>query len=129
MISSFTPRLLTSVINASPSTELKPRSFIIQSIRNNYGKPDPNDYETFDEMVGMNIDYWQFRADRVEKIHSTNNFVGLWYSVTRASENEEMWFKAFTEGGGVDFFFSDKPIEAMQSRDSLQNQQLTKQQF
>lgn len=87
MISSFTPRILTSVINASPSTELRPRSFVIQSIRNNYGKPDPDNYETFDEMVGMNIDYAQFTSERVEKIHSTNNFVGLWYSVTRASED------------------------------------------
>ena len=87
MISSFTPRILTSVINASPSTELRPRSFVIQSIRNNYGKPDPDNYETFDEMVGMNIDYAQFTSERVEKIQSTNNFVGLWYSVTRASED------------------------------------------
>ena len=35
-----------------------------------------------------------------------------------------MWENVFTCGGeGVDFFFSDKPIEAMQARDSIQAQQ------
>ena len=37
-------------------------------------------------------------------------FFGLWYSADRKSENEEMWQKVFSVGGGVDFFFSDRPL-------------------
>ena len=31
-----------------------------------------------------------------------------------------MWQSVFTEDGGVDFFYSDSPLEAMQMRDQLQ---------
>ena len=31
-----------------------------------------------------------------------------------------MYEKVFTIGGGVDFFFSDRPLDAMKVRDQLQ---------
>ena len=31
-----------------------------------------------------------------------------------------MWQKVFTMEGGVNFFFSNKPLKAMQARDKLQ---------
>ena len=39
----------------------------------------------------------------------------MWYSAARASEDNAFWDKMF--GLGVDFFYSDKPLEAMQARE------------
>lgn len=83
--------------------------------------PDVADYATFDEMQGVNINYEYLTAERVQKVHSEEHFIGLWYSVAMQTENEQMWHSAFTSGGGVDFFYSDNPLDAMQTRNNLQH--------
>ena len=120
MVSSFVPRILTSIIAASPSTETYKRDFIIQSLRNRGGVEDPHDYATHDQMTGVNIYIEYLTPERVLKVHSTKNFIGLWYVAVRQTEDAEMWSKVFLSGGGVDFFYSDKPLEAMAIRDSFQ---------
>lgn len=120
MVSSFVPRILTSIIAASTSTETYQRDFIIQSLCNRGGVEDPHDYATQDQMTGVNIYYEYLTPERVKKVHSTQNFIGLWYVAVMQTEDVEMWSRVFLSGGGVDFFYSDKPLEAMATRDSLQ---------
>ena len=79
MVSSFVPRILDAIIEASASAD-QPRKFMIQSLRNRKGVPDPADYSTFEHMTGVNIFYNYLTQERVEKVHSTGSFIGLWYS-------------------------------------------------
>ena len=59
--------------------------------------------------------------ERIKKVQKSGHLVGLWYSVFRDPvEDVKMWRPVFTMAGGVNFFFSDKPLEAMKSRDKFQ---------
>ena len=67
----------------------------------------------------MNIFLNYLTKERVEKVHSTNNFIGLWYAASHETENDDLWARIFTTGDGVDFFYSDHPLEAMQARETF----------
>ena len=47
--------------------------------------------------------------------------VGIWYSTTKLPvENEETYELVFGKSGNVvDLFYSDRPLEAMKSRDLI----------
>ena len=64
-------------------------------------------------MTGVNIDSTQLTWDRVLKTHKDNRLIGVWYSVNRAVEDLTMWERIFTYSEPIDFFFSDRPLEAM----------------
>ena len=110
MISSFVQRILDSIIAASTPA----RKFIIQSLRNRGFKPDPADYEIFDQTTGINMMLQYMTVERVSRVRNNGGLIGLWYYAPKdPNENHEMWSKVFTICGGVDFFFSDKPVQAM----------------
>jgi len=44
----------------------------------------------------------------------------VWYAADVFEENEVMWEDVFEPQSAVDFFYSDRPLEAMQARDKLQ---------
>ena len=68
-------------------------------------------------MTGVNIFLSYLTDERVNKVHNDGSFIGLWYVASRTEENTEMWQQVFKVDCCVDFFFSDKPVEAMQARD------------
>ena len=56
----------------------------------------------------------------MQKIHDGGNYAGVWYAADTSEESDEMWNEVFTiNSKGVDFFYSDKPLEAMKARDTL----------
>mmetsp|Transcript_13204 Transcript_13204/g.17964 ORF Transcript_13204/g.17964 Transcript_13204/m.17964 type:complete len:129 (+) Transcript_13204:519-905(+) len=121
MVSSFVPRIIDSVIRASTSPPAtKPRDFIIQSLRNRMGLPDTLDYAILDETTGVNIFLDYLTEERVTKVHSNGGYVGLWYAASKHTEDAAMWEKVYTTGAGIDFFFSDKPVEAIEARNRHQ---------
>ena len=87
-------------------------------MRNRGLKPDALDYVTPEHMTGINIMYDYLTEERVRKVHGSEKLMGVWYFAKTRTEDAEMWAKLFTIEGGVDFFFSDNPVEAMQIRDS-----------
>ena len=61
-------------------------------------------------MSGVNIRY-NFLTDEVlNKVHSQRKLLGVWYNKIDTIEDNVMYKKIFTSG--VDFFYSDKPLEA-----------------
>lgn len=42
----------------------------------------------------------------------------------RSMTEPEQWPLVFSEDGGVDFYFSDRPLEAMRARDAIQGEQM-----
>ena len=64
MISSFVPRIIDSVIAASTPE----RKFIIQSLRNRKGLPDPANFETFDQTTGINILLQYMTEEIIKKV-------------------------------------------------------------
>ena len=79
MISSFVPRIIDSVISASSPD----RKFIIQSLRNRRGLPDPASYAMFEQTTGINIMLQYMTEARIKKVQKSGHLVGLWYSVFR----------------------------------------------
>ena len=68
-------------------------------------------------MTGVNIRY-NFLSNEVErKVHYKNKLLGVWYNKIDTNEDNEMYENVFSIGGGVDFFYSDKPLEAKKVRD------------
>lgn len=64
---------------------------------------------------------------RVKKVRRSGGLFGLWYlALWNPNEGDKIWNKVFTIEGGVDFFFSDKPLQAMQARDKLQQKSKSK---
>jgi len=51
-------------------------------------------------------------------IKSQSGLVGVWWHASHQQENDEM-YKLVMQDCGVDFFFSDKPLEAMAYRKNL----------
>ena len=112
MISSFRRRIIDSVIRAS-SPPYK-RNFVVQSLRNAGRLPDPDNYEVFAGTTGINLLFNYLEEDIVQKIHDGGNYAGVWYAADTSEESDEMWNEVFTiNSKGVDFFYSDKPLEAM----------------
>ena len=117
MISSFVPRIIDSVISASPSN----RKFIIQSLRNRKALPDPANYAIFDQTTGINIMLQYMTEERIKKVQKSGHLVGLWFSMAReGKEDVKVWKQVFTMAGGVNFFYSDRPLESMKARDKFQ---------
>lgn len=82
--------------------------------------PDPFNYEVDEGTTGINVLYEYLTEEIVQKAHTAGNYVGVWYATATKEESEEMWDEVFSVAGkGVDFFFSDKPQEAMKARDKL----------
>ena len=54
-------------------------------------------------------------------MRSGGNLIGLWYKASVNPDEHVLWEDVFSIGGGVDFFFSDTPIKAMQARDKIQS--------
>ena len=115
MISSFVPRIIDSVIAASTSD----RQFIIHSLRNRMGLPDPADYAIFDQTRGINIMLQYLTDEIVSQTHASGSLVGLWYAARLNPLEDDMWQQVFSAAGGVDFFFSDKPLHAMEARNRI----------
>ena len=47
--------------------------------------------------------------------------MGVWYRPANTKENQDVYDKIFGKTGKtVDYFYSDKPIEAMAARDIIQ---------
>ena len=141
MVSSFVPKILSSIMKASDPESS--RHFMIQALRNRSGIPDYiYDYGTQEGMTGINISYDYLEEGRCSKVHSDNKYLGIWYSgwvrsdlwspmsyLDEHSSNvfgvngdhstpePDMWEKAFTIDGGVDFFYSDYPLQAMELRE------------
>ena len=61
MVSSFSATLLLDVARASENR----RDFVIQSLRNGFGGPDPEDYAVDSQMHGVNIVYNQVNRQLV----------------------------------------------------------------
>lgn len=57
---------------------------------------------------------------RIEYAHQEDSYAGVYYADGIDKENDKMWNKVFTMGDRVDFFYSNKPLEAMKARDNLQ---------
>ena len=69
-------------------------------------------------MTGVNIFLEYLTEERVSKVHNDGSLIGLWYVKARHTEDAAMWEKAFTFDGGIDFFYSDMPLAAMEYRNS-----------
>jgi len=74
-------------------------------------------------MTGVNISYSYLTNAVATRVLQDQSYLGVYYCANVQRENQEMWQKAFTTCGGVDFFYSDIPIPAMQVRDRLQSVQ------
>ena len=70
-------------------------------------------------MAGINIVYEDLAEESVRKVQFENKLLGVWFVKKSQPESKAMRTKVFTIEGGVDFFFSDDPLEAMKLRDSL----------
>ena len=117
MISSFNNEVLDAVISVSAT----PRRFMVQRLTSPDFEDDRDQYNTFEDHSGVNIFFNYITEQVVNKVHQQgNNKIGLWHCARRNTENDHMYRQIFTIGGGVDFFFSDKPVEAMLARDQLQ---------
>ena len=117
MISSFNSEILDAVTSVSAT----PRRFMVQRLTNPDFEDDRDQYNTFEDHSGVNIFFNHITEQVVNKVHQQgNNKIGLWHCARRNTENDHMYQQVFTIGGGVDFFFSDKPVEAMRARDQLQ---------
>ena len=69
---------------------------------------------------GVNIHLKNLNEANVKKVHSKGQLIGVWIDAKlSASENNLLWNKVFKGPTTVDFFYSDKPLEAMSYRDSL----------
>ena len=75
-------------------------------------------------MNGVNLIYSQLSKGLVETIRTSNEhqLLGVWYWAPESSENAAMYMRVFNTCGNIDFFYSDKPIEAMAARDSIYEQ-------
>jgi len=73
-------------------------------------------------MDGINVDLRYLEQDVIEQTQSDGKFLGVWYWTVTDTENNTVYDKLFGKTGKiVDFFFSDKPLEAMRARDLIQN--------
>ena len=75
-------------------------------------------------MSGMNIAYEFLNRERTAKVDKSGKLLGIWIrgknKQNKHVEGKEMWDKIFTmENGAVNFFYSDKPVEAMMARNML----------
>ena len=48
--------------------------------------------------------------------------LGVWYWAEETPENAQMYVRAFHTWGLIDFFYSDKPLEAMEARNKIREE-------
>ena len=59
-------------------------------------------------------------VDNIKKVHGKDQLIGVWIDHNLSLvEGSNLWDKVFKGPTTVDFFYSDKPVEAMQYRDSV----------
>lgn len=119
MVSSFSSRQLQDIKRASASH----RDFVIHSLRNGDGGPCPDNYELDSEMDGLNILYSQLNRQLVQRLRSSERsmLIGVWFWQKFGGEDATMYMRVFKTCSPIDFFYSDKPLEAMEARTAIQN--------
>lgn len=113
IISSFSNAQLQAVNEASAGR----RDFVIQSLRNHNGGPD--DYSIDQTMDGVNLIYSQLNRQLIENLRETHSLLGVWFWTEQNIENHAMYVRVFETCGNIDFFYSDKPLEAMAARNAI----------
>ena len=117
MISSFSATLLQDVVRASDNHH----DFVIQSLRNGFGGPHSDDYAVHPQMLGVNIVYAQISPQLVQQLRQSEQtiFIGVWYLKCQSQEDATMYTIVFKTCSRIDFFYSDKPLEAMKARTAI----------
>ena len=114
MVSSFEP-LITNKIKLTPNRQFK----VVQLM--NRGLKDEVNYTTPEGMQGINLSLTHLKQEVIKPVQAKGHTVGIWYSTSvYPVENEETYKLVFGQSGNVvDLFYSDKPLEAMKSRDLI----------
>ena len=120
MVSSFSQQQLLDIKKASENR----RDFVIQSLRNGDGGPDPEDYAIDPQMHGVNLIYSQLNRQLVQRLRQSEQqmLLGVWYLKDQSQEDATMYMRVFKTCSPIDFFYSDRPVEAMKARAAIQNQ-------
>ena len=91
----------------------------VLQLYNDWEKPEDN-YETPKGCHGVNIDITYLEQETINETQASGNFLGVWYRPANTAENQDIYDKIFGKTGKtVDFFYSDKPQEAMAARDII----------
>ena len=119
MISGFSAKYLQAIKVASAGH----RDFFIQSLRNEDGSPDAEDYQIDAEFHGVNIIYNQLNRQLVQRFKSEERpmLIGVWYWLKLNQEDQTMYNRVFKTCSPIDFFYSDKPLQAMEARAAIQD--------
>ena len=116
MVSTFSERQLDAVVKIAS----KSKGFIVQLLTEWEDDFDEEAYEHPPNISGVSMKLQSLNENISRKIRADGGLIGIWFYANKDSEDEEMWRNVFTTGGGVDFFYSDHPLEAMQVRDAMQ---------
>lgn len=115
ILSSFDPWVLQRIVGLSPRQEL--REFKVLLLCDD--ATCFNDFVTPEQLEGNSINYNLLNEERMESIvDGGKNSIGIYSSITDG-EGPERWEKVFSFKGGVDYFYSDKPIEATRARNRI----------
>lgn len=79
---------------------------------------DESHYNLIDGVSGINLAEHYMTKERVDAIKQHGGTIGVWFGKKVCPENEELYSRIFN--AGVDYFYSDCPLEAMQARDKMQ---------
>ena len=112
------------MIEAVQSATEGKRDFVVQSLRNYDAGPDPANYNIDENTNGVNLIYSQMSRATVERVREQgpNMLLGVWYWTEESEENAQMYMRIFHTCGPIDFFYSDKPFQAMEARKSIEEQ-------
>lgn len=90
-----------------------------------YLKNRENDFEPLEDIVergpkfgGINISASYLDEEIFDEMHECSKKVGVWIMARDLNEDEELYSKVF-DTYEVDFFYTDFPLEAARSRDSI----------
>jgi len=118
MISSFDTNVIKAVHIACEGK----RDFVVQSLRNFDGGPDPSDYAIDESMQGVNLIYSQLSRTLVDRLRSIDQLLGVWYWTEQSQENALMYSRVFHTCAPIDLFYSDRPLEAIKARSTIYEQ-------
>jgi len=85
---------------------------MLVALKNRLNKAD--NYDT--EYGGVNISATYLTQELVDSVKSKGKTLGVWVAASVLKEDETFWRRVFSMRG-IDFFYSDFPIEAMKVRD------------
>ena len=76
-------------------------------------------------IAGIDLAYKDLTRETLAKLTGAGKLVGVYHSRDEAKvkieETKQMWDRVFSlEDGAVSFFYSDKPVDAIRARNSLQ---------